>query len=54
MKTAEWLCTSCGTTNRKLVDDSVTAAEDRCIHCGARHSIAQQERPVRWSAAAKS
>lgn len=54
MKTAEWLCTSCGATNRILVDDSVIKAEDRCLHCRARHSIEQDARPVRWNATAKS
>ena len=36
--TAEWNCTRCGTTNRKLVPARRTQATDRCTHCGARHT----------------
>lgn len=46
--TAEWLCTRCGTSNRKLVSETTDRAVDRCQHCGARHVIQQGERPVRW------
>jgi DNA-directed RNA polymerase subunit RPC12/RpoP len=53
MKTAEWQCTSCGTTNRALVADDVTHAEDRCITCRTRHLIEEDPRPVRWRAAPK-
>ena len=49
--TAEWNCTRCGTTNRKLVAIGVTRAVDRCTHCGTRHVIAEDARPVRWNAA---
>jgi hypothetical protein len=48
--TAEWNCTRCGTTNRKLVPLGVARAADRCTHCKAKHSIAAAERPVRWTA----
>lgn len=48
MKTAEWLCTVCGATNRKLVADHETRAEDRCVHCRKRHVVEPDERPVRW------
>ncbi len=46
--TAEWLCTKCGVTNRKLVPLRTTEAKDRCVHCHARHLIAPDDRPVRW------
>jgi DNA-directed RNA polymerase subunit RPC12/RpoP len=48
--TAEWNCTRCGTTNRKLVPLDITRAADRCTHCKARHVIEENERPVRWTA----
>jgi DNA-directed RNA polymerase subunit RPC12/RpoP len=48
--TAEWNCTRCGTTNRKLVPLTDERATDRCTHCGARHTIEPGIRPVRWSA----
>jgi len=54
MKTAEWQCTSCDTTNRRLVDDRATRAEDRCLHCRTRHVLEEDERPVRWRSVAKS
>ncbi len=54
MKTAEWLCTSCSATNRTLVSDTDTRAEDRCVHCHMRHVVEEDERPVRWKSAAKS
>jgi hypothetical protein len=50
MKTAEWTCTVCGATNRKLVPDGQARAEDRCVTCHRRHVIEQSERPVRWRA----
>jgi DNA-directed RNA polymerase subunit RPC12/RpoP len=48
--TAEWLCTRCGSTNRKLVPRTTTRVVDRCVHCGTRHVIQPGERPVRWEA----
>jgi transcription elongation factor Elf1 len=48
--TAEWNCTRCGTTNRKLVPVSDMRATDRCTHCGARHTIEPEVRRVRWAA----
>ena len=48
--TAEWICTRCGSTNRRLVPDGVTRTMDRCFSCGTRHEISAEERPVRWSA----
>jgi DNA-directed RNA polymerase subunit RPC12/RpoP len=48
MKTAEWQCTACGATNRKLVPDDVTETQDRCVTCRARHVIEEDPRPVRW------
>ena len=49
-RTAEWNCTRCGTTNRKLVPARTTQTTDRCAHCGARHTIEPDARPVRWQA----
>ncbi len=48
--TAEWNCTRCGTTNRALVPLALRWTTDRCLHCGARHRIEPDERPVRWRA----
>ena len=53
MKTAEWLCTACGATNRKLVADEQTHAEDRCVTCHTRHAIERDRWPVRWLATVK-
>jgi len=53
MKTAEWNCTKCGATNRKLVHASLAEAEDRCVTCKARHIVKEDERPVRWQASVK-
>ncbi|HWP35971.1 MAG TPA: hypothetical protein VNL18_00310 [Gemmatimonadales bacterium] len=54
MKTAEWECTACGSTNRRLVDDRATMVEDRCYSCRRKHVIEEDTRPVRWRASAKS
>jgi hypothetical protein len=48
--TAEWNCTRCGTTNRKLVPADATSVRDRCGHCRAWHILTPGERPVRWNA----
>ena len=48
--TAEWNCTRCGSTNRKLVPADTTQTRDRCNHCRAWHTIEPNERPVRWNA----
>ncbi len=48
--TAEWICTRCGATNRKLVPSRVTETEDRCVTCHAEHVVALDNRPVRWKA----
>ncbi len=48
--TAEWACTRCATTNRKLVPTETEKVTDRCLHCGARHSVEVGQRPVRWQA----
>jgi DNA-directed RNA polymerase subunit RPC12/RpoP len=48
--TAEWNCTRCGTTNRKLVPLTDERSTDRCTHCGARHLIEPDSRLVRWIA----
>ncbi len=52
MKTAEWECTSCGGTNRKLVEDNERRTRDRCPSCKTWHVIEEDERPVRWRATA--
>jgi len=54
MKTAEWNCSKCGVTNRKLVQASLTEIEDRCVTCHTRHIVKEDERPVRWQASAKT
>ena len=48
--TAEWICTRCGSTNRRLVPDGATSARDECITCHAKHEIESDPRPVRWNA----
>ena len=48
--TAEWVCTRCGTTNRKLVPADTKEAEDRCQHCRAKHEIEPGPRRVFWDA----
>ena len=53
MTTAEWICTRCGSTNRKLLVAGATTAQDACVTCHAKHEIAAQARPVRWSARSK-
>jgi hypothetical protein len=50
MKTAEWQCTVCGSTNRKLVPDAASRAIDRCVTCHTAHQIEEDDRPVRWNA----
>ena len=50
--TAEWICTRCGSTNRRLVDDGARQASDECVTCHTRHDIEAGERPVRWQARA--
>jgi hypothetical protein len=54
MKTAEWTCTKCGATNRRLVPVDATEADDRCVTCRTTHRIAEDERPVRWLATTRS
>ncbi len=48
--TAEWNCTRCGSTNRKLVAATTTSTRDRCNHCRTWHLVAPDDRPVRWTA----
>jgi DNA-directed RNA polymerase subunit RPC12/RpoP len=48
--TAEWICTRCGATNRKLVAVRTTETNDRCVTCHARHVVEPDTRPVRWKA----
>jgi hypothetical protein len=49
-RTAEWICTRCGTSNRKLVPADTTRTLDRCTHCRAKHIVEPDVRPVRWLA----
>lgn len=53
MKTAEWICSSCGTVNRQLVHPELNEIVDRCITCRTEHRVSVSDRPVRWNATAK-
>jgi len=48
--TAEWICTRCGSTNRRLVPDGAKRAVDECLTCHTRHELEVDPRPVRWRA----
>ena len=48
--TAEWICTRCGSTNRRLVPAAAQRAEDLCVQCHTKHEIQRDARPVRWLA----
>lgn len=48
--TAEWICTQCGSTNRRLVPTTSRETTDRCVSCHARHTVEIGTRPVRWEA----
>lgn len=50
--TAEWLCTKCGSTNRRLVEPGAREAKDRCVSCHQKHVITPEARPVRWASRA--
>ena len=50
--TAEWQCTKCGVTNRKLVAEDTPVTKDRCVACHAKHLVWPGERPVRWNSQA--
>lgn len=52
MRSAEWICTNCGTTNRVFLDPGSTATTDRCVTCHRKHDVTVGERPVRWEATA--
>lgn len=54
MRTAEWNCTKCGATNRKLVREGERETRDRCVTCRTRHVLRKDERPVRWQATVKA
>jgi hypothetical protein len=51
--TAEWICTRCGSTNRRLVPAGATHADDTCLTCHTQHAIVADARPVRWRAQPK-
>jgi len=48
--TAEWNCTRCASTNRKLVPTGTDEFLDRCVSCKAKHLVQPGPRPVRWDA----
>jgi DNA-directed RNA polymerase subunit RPC12/RpoP len=48
--TAEWRCTRCGATNRKLVPAWTRRTVDRCVSCHTKHELEPDARPVRWNA----
>jgi DNA-directed RNA polymerase subunit RPC12/RpoP len=52
MKSAEWICTKCGTTNRALLPSDRTTDTDRCVSCHLKHMLTPGDRPVRWEATA--
>jgi hypothetical protein len=52
MKTAEWICTRCNVTNRKLVHEHFSEVVDRCVTCHKKHRVTEDQRPVRWQAVA--
>ena len=52
-RTAEWICTQCGTTNRRLVPATASETIDRCVSCHSKHVVEAAERPVRWVARRK-
>ncbi|MGH7537240.1 MAG: hypothetical protein ACREMF_01280 [Gemmatimonadales bacterium] len=54
MTTAEWICTRCGSTNRKLLPQGVTKSADACLTCRTRHEIEADVRPVRWKSRPKA
>jgi DNA-directed RNA polymerase subunit RPC12/RpoP len=51
-QTAEWQCTRCGSTNRKLVPSTSDEATDRCVYCRTKHHLEPGETTVRWLARA--
>jgi hypothetical protein len=52
--TAEWKCTKCGVTNRRLMPAGATEGRDRCVTCRTWHEIRPGARPPFWEAAAQS
>ena len=50
--TAEWLCTACGASNRRLVHEDDREVHDRCFTCKTAHVIEPSDRPVYWRARA--
>jgi hypothetical protein len=51
--TAEWVCTRCGSTNRRLVPADAIRAMDDCVTCHTSHTIEPDSRPVFWRARPK-
>jgi hypothetical protein len=52
MRSAEWICTKCNTTNRVPVKPGTATVKDRCITCHTRHEVVPGGRPIRWTATA--
>jgi DNA-directed RNA polymerase subunit RPC12/RpoP len=50
--TAEWQCSRCGSTNRKLVAHDTREVKDQCVSCHLKHLVTPGARPVRWNARA--
>lgn len=50
--TAEWRCTRCGATNRKIVREDARSAVDVCVSCHTRHVVERGDRPAFWTAKA--
>ncbi|HEX9893994.1 MAG TPA: hypothetical protein VGA78_08710 [Gemmatimonadales bacterium] len=50
--TAEWQCTRCASTNRKLVEAGQKEVADICLSCHQKHIVTPATRPVRWTARA--
>jgi hypothetical protein len=49
-RSAEGICTRCGSTNRTREPASQTASTDRCVSCKTSHLVRVGTRPVRWDA----
>lgn len=50
--TAEWQCTRCDATNRRLLPLRSRQGKDVCVHCHLKHRITKGDTPVRWMAQA--
>jgi len=50
--TAEWKCTHCDATNRKLTPAGTVVLRDRCVTCRTPHDVRPGARPTFWEATA--